>query len=82
MPVEVPICAKVVQDAPEQRSTRYWLMVPPVSVDAVHERLICTGPEAVAVRFVGAVGDEAKVVALAVLENALVFDEASVAWTR
>jgi hypothetical protein len=51
-----------------QRSIRYWLIVPPVSVEAVQERLICTGPEAVADRFVGAVGELAGVVALATFE--------------
>ncbi len=53
---EVPTCTKLLQAAPVQRSMRYWLMVPPVSVAAVQERLICTGPEAVAVRLPGAVG--------------------------
>ncbi len=65
---EVPTCRKLLQVAPVQRSIKYWVMVPPVSVEAVQERLICTGPAAAAVRFVGAVGALAGVVALAVLE--------------
>ncbi len=54
---EVPTCRKLLQVAPVQRSIRYWLIVPPVSVEAVQERLICTGPAAVAVRLPGAVGE-------------------------
>jgi hypothetical protein len=45
-----------VHPAPWHRSTKYWLIVPPVSVEAVQLKLICTAPEAVAPRFVGAVG--------------------------
>jgi hypothetical protein len=70
-----------VQFGPVQRSIRYWLIVPPVSVEAVQERLICTGPEAAAVRFPGAVGEFAGVVALAVFEYVLKFAP-SVARTR
>ena len=69
----VVICENVVQLAPVQRSIRYWLMVPPVSVEAVHDRLICVGPEAVADRLPGAVGELAGVVAEAVFEYALKF---------
>src|SRR5438445_8655180 len=54
--VEVPTCTKLLQVAPVQRSIRYWLMVPPVSVAAVQDSLTCVLPAAVAVRFVGAVG--------------------------
>src|SRR5438445_9883379 len=53
---EVATCTKLLQVAPVQRSIRYWLMVPPVSVAAVQDRLTCVLPAAVAVRFVGAVG--------------------------
>src|SRR6266403_22166 len=53
----MPTCAKLLQPAPMQRSIRYWLMVPPVSVAAVQERLTVSGPAAVALRFVGAVGE-------------------------
>ena len=56
--------------------------MPPVSVAAVQERLICTGPAAAAVRFVGAVKVGAAVVAEAVLEYALKLFDASVARTR
>jgi len=58
--VEVPTCAKLLGVLPQlalvQRSIKYWLIVPPVSVEAVQDKLICTGPEAVAVKFAGAVG--------------------------
>jgi hypothetical protein len=54
--VEVPTWTKVLQAAPWQRSTKYWLIAPPVSVEAVQDILICAGPAGVAVRFVGAVG--------------------------
>jgi hypothetical protein len=40
---------------------RYWLIVPPVSVPAVHERLICDELTAVAVRFEGGVNVGANV---------------------
>ena len=53
---EVPTCTKLLQVAPVQRSIRYWLIVPPVSVAAVQERLICKLDAAVAVRLVGAIG--------------------------
>ncbi len=79
---EVPTCRKLLQVAPVQRSIKYWVMVPPVSVAAVQERLICTGPAAAAVRFVGAVKIGAAVVAEAVLEYALKLFDASVARTR
>ena len=65
---DVPICANVLHPAPWQRSTKYWLIVPPVSVAAVHERVICTGPADVAARFVGAVSIGAAVVADAMFE--------------
>jgi hypothetical protein len=52
---EVATCAKFEQPEPWQRSIRYWLIVPPVSVAAVQERLICVLPAAVAVRADGAV---------------------------
>ena len=69
----IVICEKVVQLVPVQRSIRYWLIVPPVSVEAVHDRLICVGPEAVADRLPGAVGELAGVVAEAVFEYPLKF---------
>ncbi len=82
----VPTCAKLLdvfpQLAPAQRSIKYWLIVPPASVEAVHDRLICTGPAAAAVRFVGAVGVGAAVVAAAVLEYGPRLFAASVARTR
>ena len=46
-------------------------MVPPISVAAVQERLICVLPADVAARFDGAVNVGAAVVADAVLEYAL-----------
>ena len=64
----VAICEKVEQLAPEQRSIRYCVMVPPVSVAAVHDRLICAGVVAAVVRPEGAVKVGAAVVADAVLE--------------
>jgi hypothetical protein len=57
-------------------------MLPPVSVEAVQDRLIWTGPEDVAVRFDGAVGEFAGVVAPVVVEYELKLLEASVARTR
>jgi hypothetical protein len=65
---EVPTCTKLLQPGFGQLSTRYWLIVPPVSVEAIHERSISTGPAAVAVKLVGAVGEFAGVVPLAVFE--------------
>jgi hypothetical protein len=56
------------QLAPWHRSIKYWLSVPPVSVEPVHARLICTGPDAVAVRFEGAVSVGAAVTAEATFE--------------
>jgi hypothetical protein len=57
-----------------------------LSVDAVHDKLICVVEVAVAVRFVGAVGGVVSggvwVVALAVFEYALLFPAASFARTR
>ena len=44
------------------------MRVPPVSVAAVQERLICTGPEAVAARVDGGVNVGAAVTAVAMLE--------------
>jgi len=66
--VTTAICEKVVQLAPEHRSIRYWLMVPPVSVAPVQDRLICAGVVAAAVRPEGAVKVGAAVVPDAVLE--------------
>ncbi len=67
---EVPTWAKLLQPEVAQRSIRYWLMVPPVSVAAVQARLICVFPAAVAERFFGAVnvGPPESVVALATFE--------------
>jgi hypothetical protein len=57
-----------------------------LSVEAVHDKLICVVEAAVAVRFVGAVGGvvsgDVWVVALAVFEYALLFPAASFARTR
>jgi len=64
----VATCENVVQLAPEQRSIRYCVMTPPVSVAAAHDRLICTGLAAVALRLEGAVKTGAVVVAEAVFE--------------
>jgi hypothetical protein len=77
----VPTCVKL-PHAPEQRSIKYWVMVPPVSDPAVQERLICTGPEAVAVRFDGATNVGAAVVAVAVFEYGPVLLFVSIARTR
>ncbi len=83
--VGVVICAKLAQAAPVQRSTLYPV-TPTLSVDAVHDKLICDVEAAVAVRFVGAVGGvvspAAGVVALAVFEYPLLFPAASFARTR
>jgi hypothetical protein len=57
-------------------------MLPPVSVEAVQDRLIWIGPEEVAVRLDGAVGEFAGVVAVTVVEYELTLLEASVARTR
>ena len=62
--VEVAICAKLLQPLPEQRSIRYWLIVPPVSVAAVQVRAIWV-PDALAVRFDGAVNVGAEVLVVA-----------------
>jgi hypothetical protein len=59
---------KLLHPAPVQRSIKYWVIVPPVSVAAVQERLICAGLAAVDVRAEGAVKVGAAVVAEAVLE--------------
>ncbi len=79
---EVPTCAKLLQAAPAQRSTKYWLSVPPVSVAAVHDRLTCTGPAAVPVRFDGAVNVGPAVVAAATFEYGPVLFVVSIARTR
>ena len=55
VPVGVAICAKFAQPEPEHRSTLYPV-TPTLSVEAVHDKLICDVEAAVAVRFVGAVG--------------------------
>ena len=82
--VAVPTCAKLLQAAPVQRSTRYWLIVPPVSVAAVQVRLICVLLAAVAVKFEGAVitGAPESVVPLATFEYVLVFPAESTALIR
>jgi hypothetical protein len=51
-----------------QRSIRYCVIVPPVSVAAVQERLICTGLAAAEVKPEGAVKVGAGVVAEVVFE--------------
>jgi hypothetical protein len=77
---EVPTCAKLLdvfpQLTPAQRSIKYWLIVPPASVEAVHVRLICTDPAAAAVKLVGAVG---VAVAAAILNAARPAPQLSVA---
>jgi len=58
----------VLQPAPWQRSNKYPV-TPPLSVEAVHDTLICVLAGAVAVRFDGTEGAiVSAVVALAVLE--------------
>jgi hypothetical protein len=79
---EVPTCTKLLQLAPAQRSIRYCVIVPPVSVAAVHARFTWVLPDAVAVSPVGAVNVGAAVVAVAVFEYALTLFAASVARTR
>ena len=85
VPVGVAICAKLAHAAPEHRSTLYPV-TPTLSVDAVHDKLICVVEAAVAVRFVGVLGGvvsaAASVVALAVFEYPLLFPAASFARTR
>ena len=80
--VEVPTCEKLLQPAPVQRSTKYLLMVPPVSVEAVQERLICTGLAVVAVSPVGAVSVGTVVAAVAVEEYGPRLFKVSLARTR
>jgi hypothetical protein len=53
--VGVAICAKFAHPAPWHFSTLYPV-TPTLSVDAVHDRLICAGEAAVAVKLAGAVG--------------------------
>jgi hypothetical protein len=78
----VAICAKELQPAPEQRSTKY-AVTPTVSVDAVQLNPTCVLETAVATRFAGAVGGvvsvPASVVAEALFEYPLRFPETSVA---
>jgi hypothetical protein len=66
--VVVPIWVKLLHDGPAQRSTEYWLMVPPVSEAPDQLRLICVLENTVAARFDGAVKVGAGVVVLAMLE--------------
>ncbi|HET9994576.1 MAG TPA: hypothetical protein VFQ18_04165, partial [Candidatus Acidoferrum sp.] len=61
-----------------QRSIKYWLIVPPVSVAAVQERLICVGPAGVPARFEGEVREGATVAAVEVFEYELKLFAASV----
>jgi hypothetical protein len=79
---EVPTCPHLLQLAPAQRSIRYCVIVPPVSVAAVHVRFTCVLPDAVAARFVGAVNVGAAVVAVAVFEYGPVTFVVSIARTR
>jgi hypothetical protein len=73
----------LLQAAPVQRSIKYWLIVPPVSVDAVQVKLICELLITVAARFVGAVGTGgARVLVVAVLEYGPVTFDVSEARTR
>jgi len=58
------------------------LIAPPVSLDAVHVKLTCVLDAAVAVRFVGAVGVAASVLAEAVAEYGPRSFAESVARTR
>jgi len=71
---DVPAWVNVLQPELWQRSTRYWLIVPPVSVEAVQDRLSCVLEAAVTVRFVGAVRTGAAVVAEALLEYGPTFN--------
>jgi len=80
--VEVPTWAKLLQLAPGQRSIKYWLMVPPVSVEPVQERLTCEFETAAAVRFEGAVRVGAAVVAEETFEYGPRLLSASPARTR
>jgi hypothetical protein len=81
----VAICAKFAQATPEQRSTLYPA-TPTLSVEAVHDKLICEAASAAAARFAGAVGGVVSgavgVVAVTVFEYALLFPAASSARTR
>jgi hypothetical protein len=83
--VGVAICAKFAHPAPWHLSTLYPV-TPTLSVDAVHDKLICAGEAAVATRFVGAVGgvvsDPASVLVEEIFEYALLFPAASAARTR
>ena len=85
VPVGVAICAKLVQPAPWQRSSRY-AVTPTLSVDAVQLRLIWLVETAAADRPLGAVGGvvsgAACVVALAVFEYRSRLPAASRARTR
>ena len=79
---EDPICVKLVQPVPWHRSTKYWLIVPPSSVEAVQDRLTCTGLEAAAVNPEGAVRVGAAVVTVATTEYGPRLFWASAARTR
>ncbi len=84
-PVVVPTCAKLVQPAPSQRSTRYPV-TRTLSVAASQSRSIAVAETAVAVRFAGALGGSVSggvcVVALARFEYGPTLGTASSARTR
>jgi hypothetical protein len=52
----VAICAKEVQPAPEQRSTKYAVTLT-LSVEGLQASVICVLEVAAAIRFTGAVGE-------------------------
>ena len=82
--VGAAICTKFAHAAPEQRSTLYPV-TPTLSVEAVHDKIICVLEAAVPTRFVGAVGgvvsEAAGVVSEKTFEYALLLPAASVART-
>jgi hypothetical protein len=84
VPVGAAICTKFAHPTPEQRSTLYPV-TPTLSVEAVHDRLICDTEATVAARFVGAVGGVVSAAAGVAVEKtfeyALLFPAASTART-
>ena len=83
--VGVAICTKFAHAAPAQRSSLYPA-TPTLSVDGVHDKLVCVAEAAVAAKFAGVLGGvvsaAAGVVALAVFEYPLLFPATSFARTR
>jgi hypothetical protein len=72
----------LLQLAPWQRSIRYLLIVPPVSVEATQVRSISVLPTGVVVKAVGAVNVGAGVVTETAVEYGLKLFKASVARAR